>query len=111
VILYFSGNSRFTPGNGNIELSASATSRYAGGVDGMLLWIANCSTFDSAGNGVFRVEGVIYAPCSHVELHGTPQGLGIQVIVGDLVVKGTSDFLVMYRDYVKFPIPGVFLAE
>ncbi len=111
VLLYFAGNSQFTPGNGNIEVSARATAPYAGGINGMLLWIANCSVFDNSGNGIFKVEGVIYAPCSHVVLHGTPQGLGIQVIVGDLVLKGNSSFLVTYREYVKFDVPGVYLAE
>jgi hypothetical protein len=60
---------------------------------------------------LFEAEGVIYAPCSHVELHGNPAGVGIQVIVGDLVVKGTSDFLVKYREYVKMDKPKVWLTE
>lgn len=111
VLFYFTGNSRFTPGNGNIDISAPASSPYSGGVDGMLLWIANCSTFDSQGNGVFNVEGVIYAPCSHVELHGTPGGVGVQVIVGDLVIKGTSEFRIEYREYVKMDKPRVWLTE
>jgi hypothetical protein len=111
VLFYFTGNSKFNPGNGNIQLSAPSSSPYVGGVDGMVLWIANCSTFDSQGNGVFSVEGVIYAPCSHVELHGTPGGVGVQVIVGDLVIKGTSEFRILYREYVKMDKPKVWLVE
>lgn len=111
VLFYFTGSARFTPGNANVQLTAPTSSPYSGGVDGMLLWIANCSTFDTSGNGVFSVEGVIYAPCSHVELHGTPGGVGVQVIVGDLVIKGTSDFVIKYREYVKMDKPRVWLTE
>jgi prepilin-type processing-associated H-X9-DG protein len=111
VLLYFTGNSAFTPKNGNVQLTAPSSSPYSGGIDGMLLWIANCSTFVSSGNGVFSVEGVIYAPCSHVELHGTPGGVGVQVIVGDLVIQGTSEFRILYREYVKMDKPKVWLTE
>ncbi|MDQ3541968.1 MAG: pilus assembly protein TadG-related protein [Chloroflexota bacterium] len=113
VLFYFTGSSRFTPGNGNITLRAPSTSPYTNGLTGMALWIArpNCSTFDSQGNGTFSVEGVIYAPCSHVELHGTPQSLGIQVIVGDLVIKGTSDMHLVYREYVLMDKPKVWLVQ
>lgn len=111
VLLYFTGNSSFTPGNGNIILKTPTTPLYPNAVNGLVLWIANCSTFDSAGNGLFDVEGVIYAPCSHVELHGTPQSVGIQVIVGDLVIKGTSDFTINYREYIKVQRPRVWLVE
>ncbi|MEX1158279.1 MAG: hypothetical protein WEC79_05050, partial [Thermomicrobiales bacterium] len=81
------------------------------GLDGMLLWIANCSTFDTQGDGAFDMEGVIYAPCSHVELHGNPGGVGIQVIVGDLVLKGSSEFRIEYREYVNMDKPRVWLTE
>jgi hypothetical protein len=113
VLLYFAGNSTFTPGNGNISLKPSASSPYGGGLDGMVMWIArpNCSTFDSGGNGAFTVEGVVYAPCSHVELHGTPDSNGIQVIVGDLDIRGTSAFTLLYREYVKIDVPHVVLVE
>ncbi len=111
VMFYFAGGSKFTPGNGNIQISAPSSTPYSGGVTGMLLWIANCSTFDSQGNGEFAVEGIIYAPCSHVELHGTPGGAGVQVIVGDLTIKGTSAFVIKYREYVKMAKPRIWLIE
>jgi len=123
VLFYFTGSASFDPKNGGIRLTApcltaatqiatcSGEAAYAGGVNGMTLWIANCTTFDSQGSAMFEVEGVIYAPCSHVELHGNPAGVGIQVIVGDLVIKGTSDFLINYREYVKMDKPRVWLTE
>jgi hypothetical protein len=68
----------------------------------MAVWIANCSLFDSQGNGEFYVRGLFYAPCSQVTMHGNPYGTAIygQVIVRDLTIKGTSDFRVQYRKYV-----------
>jgi Flp pilus assembly protein TadG len=113
VLHYFAGHSTFTPGNGNVSLKPSANSPYAGGLDGMVMWIAkpNCSAFDSGGNGTFAVEGVIYAPCSLVDLHGTPTSNGVQVIAGTLNISGTSSLTLVYREYIKIDVPHVFLVE
>jgi hypothetical protein len=112
VLLYFTGGSSFTPGNGGIILSANTTDpMYPGGIAGMLLWIANCSTLDSSGNGAFTVEGVIYAPCSFVSLHGTPNSNGLQVIVRNLQLNGNSTFSVLYREYVRAQFPKIRLVE
>jgi Flp pilus assembly protein TadG len=112
VLLYFTGSSSIAPNNGNINISALTSGpAYSGGVTGMLLWIANCSSFDSSGNGVFRVEGVIYAPCSAVSLHGTPDSNGLQVIVGSLQLTGNSSFNVLYREYVVTRLPKIRLVE
>lgn len=110
VMFYFSGNATFNPGNGNMQISAQDTSTNAG-AKAIALWIANCKTYDNSGNGVFTVEGIIYAPCSHVVLHGTPGGIGVQVIVGDLEIKGTSEFRIKYREFVNMDKPKVWLTE
>ncbi|MBO9351294.1 MAG: hypothetical protein J7449_07425 [Thermomicrobium sp.] len=90
------------PKNGELHLEAPQSIPYPGGLAGMAVWIANCSLFDSQGNGEFYVRGLIYAPCSQVTMHGNPYGTAIegQVIVRDLTIKGTSDFRVQYRKYV-----------
>jgi hypothetical protein len=125
VLLYFDNNSRFEPKNGNFFLSApclpstpaiatcSGEAAYDGGVPGMALWISadNCSTFDASGNGNYTVEGVIYAPCSFVSMDGTPGTNGMQVIVGELQLRGTGSFTVNYRDYVTAEYPQIFLVE
>ena len=79
----------------------------------MALWISadNCSTFDGSGNGNYTVEGVIYAPCSFVSMDGTPGTNGMQVIVGELQLRGTGSFTVNYRDYVTAEYPQIFLVE
>jgi hypothetical protein len=112
VLLYFTGTAQFTPKLGNINLAAKIDGPiYPNGVTGLGLWIADCTAFISQGNGDFTFEGIIYAPCSHVEMHGTPGNNGLQVIVGDLAMGGTSDFHIAYRDYVKMDVPHAWLVE
>jgi hypothetical protein len=125
VLLYFDNNSRFVPGNGNFYISAPCLTEatmiatcdglaaYPGGANGMALWISkdNCREFDASGNGNYTIEGVIYAPCSFVSMDGTPSSLGMQVIVGELQLRGTGSFTVNYRDYVEANYPRVYLVE
>jgi len=103
VLLYVTGTGNLIdPKNGELHLEAPQSTPYPGGLAGMAVWIANCSLFDSQGNGEFYVRGLFYAPCSQVTMHGNPYGTAIdgQVIVRDLTIKGTSDFRVQYHKYV-----------
>jgi Flp pilus assembly protein TadG len=113
VMLYFTGNSVFYPKNGAVDLRAPATSPYTGGLDGMAVWIANCTEFNSQGNNEFYIEGVFYAPCSRVWLHGNPYGDTIrgQVIVGSLDVRGNSEMTVRYVNHVHTPRFELWLVE
>ena len=116
VLLYFDGTPNktyFDPKTGAVHLTAPATAPYAGAPDGVVIWIDNCSVFDSQGNDEFYLEGVFYAPCSDVTLHGNPYGEAIngQVIVGSLDVRGTSDMVIRYRDYYGTPRVQVYLTE
>jgi len=113
VMLYFTGNSEFVPKNGEVDLRAPSTSPYEGGLDGMTVWIANCTEFDSQGNNEFYIEGVFYAPCSRVWMHGTPDGDTIrgQVIVGELNVQGNSEMVVEYVGHVFTPRFELWLVE
>lgn len=103
ILLYVTGPSGLLdPKNGEISLTAPTSLPYPGGIAGMAVWIANCSVFDSRGNGEFSIKGIFYAPCSSVSMHGNPNGVAVegQVIVKDLTIKGTSDFIVNYHHYV-----------
>jgi hypothetical protein len=125
ALLYFDHGATFVPGNGNFALSApclsstpqiascSGEAAYAGGANGMALWISknDCSTFDASGNGNYTIEGVIYAPCSLVSMDGTPGSNGMQVIVGELQLRGTGAFTINYRDYVEAQYSQLFLVE
>ena len=116
VMLYFDGptnNTFFDPKTGAVHLTAPTSASYSGAPDGVVVWIANCSLFDSQGNEEFFIEGVFYAPCSEVRLHGNPYGETVngQVIVGNLDVRGTSDMIVRYHDYVDTPRIQVYLTE
>lgn len=84
---------------------------YTGATCGMVLWIANGSSFDSGGNAMAKFEGVIYAPQSHVTLQGTPGSNGLQVIVGRLSLGGNAVFTIAYREYVRLERPAVYLVE
>lgn len=111
VMMYFTDNSRFVPHNGRVNISAPATSPYSGGLDGMALWIANCSDFRLQANNSGAFDGVIYAPCSSVTLAGGPGAQGMQVIVGSLELSGSGTFDILYEQYVMIDVPGVFLVR
>jgi hypothetical protein len=111
VMLYFDDNARFDPGNGHIKLSAPDESPYTGGLDGMLLWIANCTPFLMQAGGTFEMEGVLYAPCSHVRLYGSPGTKGVQVVVGSLELAGGGSFDILFTEYIDADMPQVFLVE
>jgi len=44
-------------------------------------------------------------------MDGTPGTNGMQVIVGELQLRGTGSFTVNYRDYVTAEYPLIFLVE
>ena len=116
VMLYFDGTPNktyFDPKTGAVHLTAPTTAPYPGAPDGVVVWIDNCSRFDSQGNEEFYLEGVFYAPCSAVTLHGNPYGEAVngQVIVGNLDVRGTSDLIVRYNSYFGTPRVQVYLTQ
>lgn len=111
VLLYVTDSARFDPANAAIRLSANATSLYTGGLDGMVMWIANCTPFLMQSNGTFILDGVIYAPCSLVRLYGSPGSNGIQVIVGQLELAGSGSFDILYREYIRTDSPRAWLVE
>ncbi|TVR75836.1 MAG: hypothetical protein EA415_02540 [Sphaerobacteraceae bacterium] len=111
VMMYFTDNARFIPNNGRVEIAAPETSPYTGGLNGMALWIDNCSEFRMQANNSGSFDGVIYAPCSSVTLSGGPGAQGMQVIVGSLELSGSGQFNILYEDYVMLDIPGVFLVR
>lgn len=125
VLLYLAPGSTaaLDLGNGKIDLTTSypiaaaadecapADAPYPDAPCGMVLWIANGTSFVSSGNAEARFDGVIYAPDSFVELQGTPGSNGLQVIVGTLSLGGNSALNINYRQYVKLARPAVFLVE
>jgi Flp pilus assembly protein TadG len=111
VMMFFTDNSRFVPGNGRVNISSPDSSPYMGGLDGMALWIDNCSSFRMQANNSGTFSGVVYAPCSDVMLSGGPGAQGFQVIVGSLTLSGSGGFDIQYEEYVLFDTPGVFLVR
>lgn len=114
VMVYIDDDSAgtlFDPDNATIELAAPESSPYAGGLDGMALWIANCSEFRKKASNSGVIDGVIYAPCSTVELSGSPGAQGMQVIVGNLELSGGGDFDILFEDFVEIEVPHIFLVQ
>jgi hypothetical protein len=115
VMVYVGDSARWRPHNGEINISAPATSPYPGGLDGMVLWIGNGSTFTlQAGNNT-SFTGVIYAPNSRVSFQGSPTAdipdQRVQVIVGSLELSGGGTFNILYEEFVLFEVPAVFLVR
>ena len=107
VFMYFMGNpsqTYFHPKTGIVNLIApsAGTPPYPDWHPRMVIWIDNCSIFDSQGNSAFYVEGIFYAPCSTLYLHGNPYGDAIrgQVIAAVIDIRGNVNFHVSYEDYV-----------
>jgi Flp pilus assembly protein TadG len=111
VMMYFTDSARFAPNNGRVNIAAPENSPYTGGLDGMALWIDNCTDFVLQANNSGSFDGVIYAPCSSVTLSGGPGAQGMQVIVGNLHLSGSGTFNILYEEYVMLDIPGVFLVR
>jgi hypothetical protein len=103
----------FDSKNGNVYLTAPASAPYPGGPANLLFWYTRCTTIDMQGNGNLYFEGIFYAPCADVILHGNPNSDTIngQIFVGTLTVVGTSDLGINYRNLVDTDRPRVFLVE
>lgn len=114
LLLYMTGSDIvFDSKNGNVNLAASVTPLYAGAQPNLLFWFTRCTTIDMQGNGNLHFEGIFYAPCADLILHGNPGSETIdgQIFVGTLKVMGTSDVGIKYRNLVVTERPKVFLVE
>lgn len=114
VLLYFTGNSAFQPKHATIELSAAGA--VGGGgceatLDAIVIWIENGSPFRMQSNGIFKIDGVIYAPDSDVRLYGGPYASSMQVIVKSLELSGGNDFNIEFLDCFDGETPYVFLVK
>jgi Flp pilus assembly protein TadG len=112
-LVYFDSTSTFDPKNGQVSFTAATTSLYSGGVDGMVFWYSRCNTLDLQGSGDMYFEGIFYAPCAYVWMHGNPSSDTVhgQIFVDRLDVRGTSDLRISYQKWVETPRPAVFLVE
>jgi Flp pilus assembly protein TadG len=112
-LVYFDADSTFDPKNGQVSFTAPTTVPYTNGANGMVFWYAGCNTLDLQGNGDMYFQGVFYAPCAYVWMHGNPSSDTVngQVFVNRLDVRGTSDLRISYHSYVDTPKKAVFLVE
>ena len=115
VMIYIGDNARWRPHNGVVSIASPETTPYPGGLDGMVLWIGNDSSFHlQAGNGT-ELTGVVYAPNSSMTLQGSPTAdaidLRVQVIVKSLELSGGGQLNILYEEFVLFDVPGIFLVR
>ncbi|RIK38321.1 MAG: hypothetical protein DCC58_16820 [Chloroflexi bacterium] len=110
---YWDANSSLDPKNGDVNMTAPTTAPYTGGQTGMVFWHAGCNNLDLQGNGNLYFQGIFYAPCALVTLHGNPASDTIngQIIVDQLDIRGTSDVRITYHSYVTTSRPAIFLVE
>jgi len=124
VNFYFTGNPNqayFDPRNGEVHLTAPGWNANPdlvtvnGDYRDLVIWFSQCPgpTYDASGNGEFFLGGVLYAPCSHLYLHGNPNGETISgmVIGKSIEIKGTSDVLIRHLPYAPTASYEVYLAE
>ena len=112
-LTYWDSSSTFDPKNGEVNFTTQVSSPYTGGQTGMVLWYARCNNLDLQGNGEMYFQGIFYAPCALVTLHGNPSNDTIsgQIIVDQLEIRGTSDVRISYNSYVTTTRPAIFLVE
>jgi hypothetical protein len=107
--LYFDSDSVFDPKNGEVSFTAPGT----GIANGIVFWYANCDALDLQGNGEMYFEGIFYAPCSDVWMHGNPgsETVNGQVVVNTLDVRGTSDLGIVYTEHFPTERPAIWLVQ
>jgi Flp pilus assembly protein TadG len=128
VILYFDSASAFDPKNGNVDLRTTGTTSYSGASrgfasgsygspgsyqTGLVIWFASCGNVDMQGGARLHFEGIFYAPCANVSMHGNPSDdtLKGQMFVGTLDARGTSDLNIAYVKWADTARPRVYLVE
>jgi hypothetical protein len=115
VSLYFAANSSLDAGTGDVNVSAISTAEEDDVADyrDVAFWYAACSTLELKGHGGMKFEGIFYAPCANVWMHGTPGAETIrgQIVVGTLDARGNAALGIAYESRVETFQPSVFLIN
>lgn len=93
VMFYFDEDSSFEPNHGMMNIKTKQAGWGMSGIaNGLVFWYAACDEVEFKANGDFQFNGIFYAPCAKVYMHGNPshEVLNGQVFVGRLDVRGTE---------------------
>jgi len=63
------------------------------------------------GTGLLDLEGTLYFPENHIDLSGTGEGLGDQLIASTIEISGTGDLVIRYDGRNRAPANKAFLVE
>jgi Flp pilus assembly protein TadG len=115
-------------GNGTLDISAPTESNCLGSFGdstasctykGIVIWVkrTNSSDLEIGGNGIYRVEGLVYAPNSTLNAHGGGSSPEEAIFQGQIIVKsvfnngnGTADVNYVEGNIYKLP-PQIDLAR
>ena len=71
----------------------------------------NLSDARIVGTGLLDLEGTLYFPNNHIDLSGTGEGLGDQLIADTIEISGTGDLVIRYDGRNRAPANKAFLVE
>ncbi len=72
---------------------------------------ANANDARIVGTNLMDLDGALYFPRAHVDLTGTGDGFGSQLVAWTIEVSGTGDIVINYRGDDPEPSPKSFLIE
>jgi len=107
----------FIVGSGNVEINGTGnihiTPPESGIYEGITIFQARNNTNESViiGTGLLDLEGTLYFPAAPLEIGGTGDGFGNQLIAYTMWIHGNGDLVINYDG--SFPAAGntVFLVE
>lgn len=103
VVIHIVGSGRIdVSGTGTIQLSPPNPEIHsflgADTYEGISIFQArdNSSVADITGTSLFNLQGLLYFPANHLELSGTGESFGSQVIANTVELDGTSEITIYY---------------
>ncbi len=109
VMFYLINGTMDFAGNGAITITPPTSGTY----QGISIWQAraNTSSCTFTGNSQLNIQGTIYMPSGSLQLKGTADSFGNQLIVDTLTLRGNATFNITYNG--NYPLPGnvVFLVK
>lgn len=109
VLIYIESGPLDLAGNGALNLSPMTTGTYAG----VTFFQARTNTSLAQINGTnnLNITGTLYFPNNRLDLRGTGNGFGNQIIANTLTVSGNSTVTVPYNGAFPNDRPRVFLVR
>ena len=72
---------------------------------------SNLNDAQIVGTGLLDLDGTLYFPNNHVDLSGTGEGFGDQLIADTIEISGTGDMVIRYDGRNRAPANRAFIVE